>query len=232
MQFNFSDRCFSVKIAEGIYQVGGINGNVYLVEDGKNLILIDTGLPRSHKKIISYIEALGRKPTDVSMIVLTHLHIDHVGSAKKMKELTNAKVAVHEFDADYVAGKKAPPKPKNLMFKTLSSFVKAEPVGVDLVLKDNDKVGRFIVIHTPGHSEGSISLLDAERKVMFAGDAVRFMNGKIAGPPEQFMLDTAKAKDSIGKISTFDFDIMLSGHGQPLMPCASQKVKDFYATLK
>jgi glyoxylase-like metal-dependent hydrolase (beta-lactamase superfamily II) len=83
-----------VKIAEGIYQVEGINGNVYLVEDGDKLILIDTGLPRNHKKIISYIEALGRKPTDVSMIVLTHFHIDHVGSAKKMKELTNAKVAV------------------------------------------------------------------------------------------------------------------------------------------
>ena len=58
-----------------------------------------------------------------------------------------------------VAGKKAPPKPKNLMFKALSSIVKAAPVEVDLVLKDNDKVGRLIVIHTPGHSEGSISLL-------------------------------------------------------------------------
>jgi glyoxylase-like metal-dependent hydrolase (beta-lactamase superfamily II) len=115
-----------MKIAEGIHQVDGINGNVYLVEDGDKLILIDTGLPRNHKKIIKYIEALGRKPTDVSLILLTHFHIDHVGSAKKMKELTDAKVAVHEFDADIVAGKKAPPKPKNLMFKALSSIVKAE----------------------------------------------------------------------------------------------------------
>jgi len=98
-----------MKIVEGIHQVDGINGNVYLVEDGDKLILIDTGLPRNYKKMIKYIEALGRKPTDVSMIVLTHFHIDHVGSAKKMKELTNAKVAVHEFDSDYVAGKKAPP---------------------------------------------------------------------------------------------------------------------------
>jgi len=149
-----------------------------------------------------------------------------------MKELTNAKVAVHELDADYVAGKKAPPKPKNLMFKALSSVFKAAPVEPELLLKDNDKVGRLIVIHTPGHSEGSISLLDAERKVMFAGDAIRFMDGKITGSPEQFTLDMDKAKDSIRKISTFDFDILLSGHGQPLMPDASQKVKDFYVTLK
>jgi len=221
-----------VKIVEGIYQVEGTNGNVYLVEDGDKLILIDTGLPRNDKKIIKNIVALGRKPTDVSTIVLTHFHIDHVGSAKKMKELTNAKIAVHEFDADYVAGKKAPPKPKNLMFKALSSFFKAASVEPDLLLKDNDKVGRLIVIHTPGHSEGSISLLDAERKVMFVGDTIRFMNGKITGSPQQFTLDKDKAQDSIGKISTFDFDILLSGHGQPLMSNASQKVKDYVVTLK
>jgi glyoxylase-like metal-dependent hydrolase (beta-lactamase superfamily II) len=111
-------------------------------------------------------------------------------------------------------------------------LLRLKPVEVDLVLKDNDKVGRLIVIHTPGHSEGSISLLDAERKVIFAGDAVRFRDGKIEGPPEQFTLDTDKARDSIRKISSFDFDILLSGHGQPLMSNASQKVKDFYAMLK
>ncbi|MGD0644042.1 MAG: MBL fold metallo-hydrolase [Candidatus Bathyarchaeia archaeon] len=221
-----------MKIAEEIHQVEGINGNVYLVEDGDKLILIDTGLPRSHKKIIKYIETLGRKPTDVSVIVLTHFHIDHVGSAKKMKELTNAKLAVHELDADFVAGKKAPLKPKNLMFKALSSIIKADSVEPDLLLKENDEVGRLIVIHTPGHSEGSISLLDNERKVMFVGDAVRFVDGKIEGPPEGFTLDSEKAKESIGRISTFNFDILLSGHGQPLMPNASQKVKDFYATMK
>jgi glyoxylase-like metal-dependent hydrolase (beta-lactamase superfamily II) len=210
-----------VKIVEGIYQVEGTNGNVYLVEDGDKLILIDTGLPRNDKKIIKNIVALGRKPTDVSLIVLTHFHIDHVGSAKKMKELTSAKVAVHELDADYVAGRKAPPKPKNLMFKALSSVYKAAPVEPELLLKENDKVGRLIVIHTPGHSEGSISLLESERKVMFVGDAIRFIEGKITGSPEQFTLDVGKAKDSIRKIATFDFDILLSGHGQPLMPNAS-----------
>ena len=210
-----------MKIVDGINQVDEVNCNVYLVEDAGKLILIDTGLPRSDKKIVKYIESLGRKPGNVSTIVLTHFHIDHVGTAKKMKEITNAQVAVHEADADFVAGKKAPPKPKNLIFKALSSIVKPAPVEPELLLKDGDKVGRFIVIHTPGHSEGSISLLDSERKVMFAGDAIRFMDGKLTGPPEQFTLDMDKAKNSIRKISTFDFDVLLSGHGQPLMSEAS-----------
>ena len=221
-----------MKITEGIYQVDGVNCNVYLIEDGDKLTLIDTGLPRNSNKIAKYIEGLNRKPAAVSTIVITHFHIDHVGSLKKMKDATGAKVAVHEADADYVSRKRSPPKPKNLMMQALSSVVKAAPVDVDIVLKEGDTVGRLVVIHTPGHSEGSISLLDAERKVMFVGDAVRFVDGKVQGPPPRFTPDPAKAKESIGKISNFEFDIMLSGHGQPLTADASKKVKDFYATLK
>lgn len=210
----------------------GVNCNVYLVEDGGKLLLIDTGLPRSDKKIIKAIENLNRSPSDVSTIVITHFHMDHVGSLKKMKEATGAKVAVHEADADFVAGTKEAPKPKNLMIRALSSVMKSTPVEPDLRLKEGDKIGRLQVISTPGHTEGSISLLDSEQKVMFVGDAVRFMDGKLVGAPAQFTLDEAKAKESIGKIATYDFNIMLSGHGQPLTENASQKVKEFYATLK
>ena len=64
-------------------QVDGVNGNVYLVEDDAKLTLIDTGLPRSSGKIIKYIKQLGYEPSSVSTIILTHFHIDHVGSAKK-----------------------------------------------------------------------------------------------------------------------------------------------------
>jgi glyoxylase-like metal-dependent hydrolase (beta-lactamase superfamily II) len=221
-----------MKIVDGIYQVEGVNCNVYLVEDGEKLILIDTGLPRNDKKIINYIESLGHKPSDVSTIVITHFHIDHVGSLKKVLETTGSKVAVGEFDAEIVAGKKSPPKSKNLMIRAFSSVIKPASVEPDLTLKEGDRVGGLTVILTAGHSEGSISLLDTQRRVMFVGDALRFENGKLVESPRQFNLDSAKAIESIGKISTFDFDVMLGGHGNPLMPNASQKVKDFYATLK
>lgn len=209
-----------------------MNCNVYLVENGDKLILIDTGLPRSDKKIKKYIESLGRKPSDVAATVITHFHIDHVGSLKKVQEATGSKVAVGEFDAEIVAGKKSPPKHKNLMFRAVSSVIKPAPIEPDVVLKEGDSIGGLTVILTAGHSEGSISLFDTQRKVMFVGDALRFVNGRLTESPEQFNLDSAKARESIGKISTFDFDVMLGGHGDPLVGNASQKVKDFYATLK
>jgi glyoxylase-like metal-dependent hydrolase (beta-lactamase superfamily II) len=221
-----------LKIVEGVHQVDGVNGNVYLVEDDAKLTLIDTGLPRSSGKIIKYIKQLGYEPSSVSTIILTHFHIDHVGSAKKMQELTNAKIAVHEAEADVVAAKKSPPKPKKLLVKALTSIIKVTPVEPGLLIKDGDKIGGLLVIGTPGHSDGSISLLDEKRKVMFVGDAVRFVDGKVEGPPEGFTLDMARAKESIGRISTFDFDVMLSGHGEPLMHSASEKLKNYYASLK
>jgi glyoxylase-like metal-dependent hydrolase (beta-lactamase superfamily II) len=221
-----------MKIADGIYQVEGVNCNVYLVEDGDKLVLIDTGLPRSDKKILKEIESLGRKPSNVSTIVITHFHIDHVGSLEKMKDATGAKVAVHEADAAYVARTKNPPKPKNVMIRALSSVMKAAAVEPDVVLKEGDKVGKLEVIHTPGHSEGSISLLDADRKAMFVGDAVRFMDGKIVGPPEGFTLNLTEANESIKKLAGFDFEVMLAGHGDKLMPEASKKLKEFAAGLQ
>jgi glyoxylase-like metal-dependent hydrolase (beta-lactamase superfamily II) len=141
-----------LKIVEGVHQVDGVNGNVYLVEDNSRLVLIDNGLPRSSGKIVNYVKKLSYEPAAVSSIILTHFHIDHVGSVKKLKEQTNAQVAVHQADADFVSGKESPPKPKRLLVKALTSVVKAEPVEVDLLLKDGDKIGDLRVISVPGHS--------------------------------------------------------------------------------
>lgn len=215
-----------MEIVKGVYQVEGLKGsNAYIVEDKGKLILIDTGAPGNEKKITDEIQKIGYKLTDVSTIVLTHWHVDHVGSLKKMKELTNAKVAVHEADADFVAGKKPLPKADNLIVRLYLAVVKAKPVDVDLALKDGDKVGRLIVIHTPGHSDGNIALLDSERKVLFVGDTLVTKNDAIKLPP--LVLDKAEEKASIEKLSTFEFDVMLSGHGNPITNNASSKLKDF-----
>ena len=225
-----------MEIIQGIHRIDEASANmahsnVYLVIDGKELTIVDTGTPGNAKKIVKYIQKIGHQPSDVTTIVLTHFHMDHAGSAKELKDLTNAKVAVHEDDADYVSGKKALPKPKNILFRAVSSFVKFNPVQVDVPLKDNSKIGKFTVIHTPGHTAGSISLLDEKNKVLFVGDALRFDGSKVTGSPDQFTWDKAKAKESIGKISKLDFNVMLSGHGKPLTSNAADAVKKLYETL-
>ena len=224
-----------MEVLEGIHKVQGVNANVYLTLDGEELTLVDTGMPRSAKKILDYVHKIDHKPSEITRIVLTHCHVDHAGSAKELKELTNAKVAVHREEAEPVAGKKPLPSPKGatgILFKALSSFFKLTPVEPDIVLNEGDRVGKLIVIHTPGHTPGSISLYDSERKLIFVGDAITFADGKISRPPKRFTLDINKALQSIAKISQLEFDMMLSGHGNPLKPNASHMVKEFYTSLE
>lgn len=225
-----------MEIVDGIHKVDEASANmahsnVYLLVEENELIVIDTGTPRNAKKIVDYIQKIGQEPSNVSTIILTHYHMDHAGSVKELKDLTNAKVAVHAEDVDYVSGKKPLPKPKNVLFRAVSSFVKIAPVQPDIILKDNDKVGSLTVIHTSGHTLGSIALLDEGRKALFVGDALRFDGKKFSGPPEQFTLDMTKAKESIGKIANLSFDVMLCGHGEPLRPNASEAVKKYYDSL-
>ena len=226
-----------MEIIEGVHRVDEASANmahanVYLVINGKELAVIDTGTSGNAQKTVEYIKKIGYQPSDVKTIILTHFHMDHMGSAKELKDLTNAKVAVHTEDADFVSGKKPPPKPKNILFRAVSSFVKPAPVQVDVILKEGDKIADLTVFHTPGHTPGSIMLLDEERKVLFAGDTLRYDGKKISGAPEQFSTDLNKAEESIAKTSTLNFDIMLPGHGETLKPNASEEIKKFNETLK
>ena len=226
-----------MEIIEGIHRVDEASANmahanVYLLINGKELTVIDTGTSGNAQKTIEYIQKIGHQPTDVKTIILTHCHMDHMGSVKELKDLTNAKVAVHMEDADYVSGKKPLPKPKNVLFRAVSSFVKPAPVQVDVILKEGDKIAGLTVIHTPGHTPGSIMLLDEERRVLFAGDTLRYDGKKVSGAPENFSVDPNQARESIAKASTLNFDVMLPGHGETLKPNASEQIKKFNETLK
>ena len=226
-----------MEITEGIHRVDEASSNmahsnVYLVINEKELLVVDTGTSGNAKKIVAYIQKVGHQPSEVSTIILTHYHMDHAGSVKELKDLTNAKVAVHVEDADFVAGKKPYPKPKNVLFRAVSSFIKIEPVEVEIVLKDGDKIGNLTVVHTPGHSPGSIALLDAQRKVLFSGDTLRFDGSKVTGAPEQYTWNADKEKASIEKMSLLEFDVMLPGHGEILKANASNAVKVYLDSQK
>jgi glyoxylase-like metal-dependent hydrolase (beta-lactamase superfamily II) len=225
-----------LKIIEGIHKVDEASANiahanVYLVIDGKELTVVDTGTGKNAQKIVKYVQELGFAPGDVKTIVLTHYHMDHMGSAKELKELTGAKLAVHVEDADYVSGNAPFPKLKNILIRAATSLVKPAPAGVDVRLKDGDWVGKLLIVHVPGHSPGSICLFDEEKKILFAGDTIRFDGEKVSAAPENFSLDSAKVKESVRKIATLNFEILLPGHGEVLKPQASEKVRKFAETL-
>jgi hydroxyacylglutathione hydrolase len=225
-----------VEITSQVHQIDSVNANSYLVfeEDG-SLTLIDTGMAKDGKRILNYVQNnLSKKASDIKTIVLTHSHVDHVRGAYGLKKATGARVAIHELDADYLSGKRQELLPKGaigILFRILSPFFKFTTFEPDQKLTENDRIGHLIVVHTPGHTPGSISLYDPKSKLIFVGDTIRYSKGKVEGPPKQFTPNMVQAIASVQKISNFDFEILLSGHGQPLKSNASQKVKELSSSL-
>jgi len=226
------------EIIEGIHRVNDKASvsldypNVYLLINGKELTVIDTGWPGNAAKTVEYIQKIGHQPTDVKTIILTHFHMDHRGSAKELKDLTKAKVAVHAEDADYVSGIKPISKPQNILLPDPSFFDKLEPVQVDVILREGDKISGLTVIHMPGHTSGSIMLLEEKRKILFTGDILLYDGKKVSSAPLSFNSDSNKVREAIAKAATLNFDVMLPGHGVPLKLKASEEIKKFSESLR
>jgi glyoxylase-like metal-dependent hydrolase (beta-lactamase superfamily II) len=202
------------------------HSNIYVVTQDKRLVVIDTGTPGNAKKILAFIQEIGHEPQDVTTIILTHSHLDHIGSLKELKDLTGAKVASSEEEADVISGKKTI-KPKKFLMRLAPLLIKAQAVDVDIALKNGDKIENFTVVSTPGHTPGSIMLYDMERKALFSGDSLRLENGKISTGPKQYSWDQEKEKDSIRKVSELDFNLLLPGHGDYLKENASTAVREY-----
>jgi glyoxylase-like metal-dependent hydrolase (beta-lactamase superfamily II) len=222
-----------MEIVSGVHWIEGIIGHCYLVVDDE-ITLIDTGLPRNMKKIIRYItEKLHRNPSDINTICLTHADVDHIGNAEKLRTLTGAKIAAHPEDAEIIAGRTPRLMPKgtmNALFKLVRPVMATRPFEVDIIVNEGDDIAGLKVIHMPGHTPGSIALYDAQRKVMFVGDALGCEDGMARGPSEMMTMDIARAYASIKKLASYDFSVMLSGHSKPLLPDASMKVQEFITT--
>ncbi|MCW4029110.1 MAG: MBL fold metallo-hydrolase [Candidatus Bathyarchaeota archaeon] len=226
-----------MKIVEGIYRADEASNNIahsniYFIVNGEKITVIDTGTQGNAKKIVTELEKLGYHASDVSTIILTHFHMDHVGSAKDLKEATGAQLAASAIDGEIISGVKPYPKPKNLLMRAATSLIKASPVHPDITLKDNHVIAGLKVIATPGHTEGSIMLLDEERKVLVAGDTLRLDGEKVVTGPKQFVWDENKERESIRKVADLDFEVLLPGHGEHLKGNASAAVKALAASFK
>lgn len=208
------------EIASRVHYVDGTNANSYLVEEEGGYTLVDAGMQASGERILNFItNNLRREPSAVKTIALTHCHVDHIKGLAALKAATGARVAAHEADADFISGKAKYPSPGGavgLAFRALSPVFRAAPVEPDLRLKEGDAVGSLTVLHTPGHTPGSIALFDRQSKVLFVGDTARFLKGKLEGPPPQFTPRMDQAKASLERLAGLDFEVMLSGHGEPL----------------
>jgi hydroxyacylglutathione hydrolase len=146
---------------------------VYLIY-GSEICLVDTGVASSEEAIFDYVRKTDRKISDISLIIQTHSHPDHIGATRVIKAETRCSVAVHPSEKAWIENVELQARERPVPgFHSLVSG----PVAVDRTLEDGDIVNlgcgmKLQVLHTPGHSKGSISLLLPGFNVLFSGDAV------------------------------------------------------------
>jgi len=220
-----------MEIIPGIHQVDGVNGNAYVLARN-GLIVIDTGLPGSGKRILVYIaDTLHCNPAEISVIFITHFHMDHTGGLAALKQAApDAKIAIGEGDAGYLAGTIRPPAHagfRGLLLRIAGTVMNPGTFTPDILLRDFEHREGLLCIHLPGHTPGSFGFLDESSGTLFAGDLLRYDGNRIFRGPEQFSMDKEKEIQSIRKIAGMEYTTLLVGHGVPLRPDDSGKVRAF-----
>jgi glyoxylase-like metal-dependent hydrolase (beta-lactamase superfamily II) len=221
------------EIVSGLHQLSNGGINAFLIDEGDaGLTLIDSGYPKDAEAITEGIHEIGRDLSDLTNILITHAHPDHLGSAKQLSGGTTP-ISLHPGDADIAkAGvyqltmKPGPGILNGVMFRLVmrkkpSEFPAFEP---DIDLKDGDVIdvaGGIAVIHTPGHTAGHVALLwKRDAGLLFVGDAAANLARL------NYMIgydDVPEGKASLTKLSGFDYEAAVFGHGRPILSGASDK---------
>jgi len=147
--------------------------NVILIF-GDKITLIDTGVKGSEEKLFAYIEQNNRNISDIETVILSHSHPDHIGSANKIKELTNCEILAHESEAGWIENIDVQNRERPVPgFYNLVDH----PVIIDGMLEAGQELKvandvTLLIIHAPGHSKGSVNILFKEDRIFFTADSI------------------------------------------------------------
>jgi glyoxylase-like metal-dependent hydrolase (beta-lactamase superfamily II) len=142
----------------------------------------------------------------IDTIVLTHCHFDHTAHIKEIAHMCNAKVAIHRNDA--------PGLLDEMRCLSMHFGARAPCIVPDIVLTEGDTIGELRVLHTPGHTPGSICLLSERDRVLISGDTV-FTDGAF-GRYDFFGGSRADLTCSLDRLAVLDVEGLYPGHGEPV----------------
>lgn len=197
--------------------------NCYLVEEEDGVTLIDAALPSSADGILKTVEQAAGKA--LTRIVLTHAHDDHIGALDALKSRhPEVQVCISARDARLLAGDVSL-DPEEAQTKIRGGVPKKVKTRPDLLLSDGDMVGSLLVVASPGHTPGSISLLDTRSGALVAGDAFQTRGGiAVSGILRPFFPFPAMATwnkeaalDSAAKLAALKPTLLAVGHGEIIL---------------
>ncbi len=205
--------------------IPSLSARAHVIEGGKGYVVVDALTNGRSRAIVNAVAERGNGLMGkVSLILITHAHIDHYGGAPLLKRSLGAPIGIHRLDADDLRrGRNGHLHSRNLWESALKfsvSRMRTEIIEPDVVfegeegdLRDHGLEAKWV--RTPGHTEGSISVV-FPGEVAIVGDLVIGRFGFSKKPAYPFWVrDAGQLRESVRRVLDLSPKTILSGHGGP-----------------
>jgi glyoxylase-like metal-dependent hydrolase (beta-lactamase superfamily II) len=224
------------EIAPGVYQLSAIACQVFALV-GRDVTLIDAGAPGGGRLVLRQLRQLGIAPSDVKRIILTHYHIDHRGAVREIQLATGAELLAHTSEAPYLRGLLPYPNPvRDGLFAGIAGRVLTAARGRPLTVHEVedgevlDVRNGLRVLHSPGHTQGSIALYLEDEQLLLAGDTMGFKRRILEVPDPHVSEDLPRARVSLERLAALDVETIAFAHFEPLMEGGQRRIEQLVAT--
>jgi glyoxylase-like metal-dependent hydrolase (beta-lactamase superfamily II) len=224
-----------VQLAPGVWRIPTapadlVNSFAFVDDDGQ-VTLVDAGTKGAPRRVVAGLDHLGSAPSEVTRIVVTHAHPDHVGGLNDLHGRTGARVAVHERDAAYVREGKGPVlDARTLGGRLFRRNRGATPTQVDEELTDGQVIdvgGGLRVLHTPGHTPGHLALLHELSGVLITADSIWNVRRRMRWPIKAFCTDFTRTTQTAQVLGEVDYDVAAFTHGPEIHDNAREAIRGF-----
>jgi len=224
-----------MEVAAGVHQIRMLGADSFVLAD-ESLTLIDAGMVGSRRTIERHLRRIGRTLTELERIVCTHGHPDHIGGVHELvRDRDDVEVLIHPAD---LAGLQLPlrealgrPPDGGGRRGRLIQYLTRVPANCTPIEDGTllPLLGGLRVVHTPGHTPGSICLYAERLRLLFTGDVLQVIKGRLAFASWFFSHDHAGARASVERLAALEVDTIALSHYPPWTDDATGALRELAA---
>ena len=225
-----------MEIVPYLHLISGQRSNIYLWLGDGGPLMVDAGMPKDQKAIISYLSKISLPVTALKAIFITHADLDHIGAAAAVQTQSGAKLYCGSLTATLLQNGKFPKHMPWLVQFIIDNFMSYEPVSeaaVQLLVDGESMVesSDWQALASPGHTMDHFSLYSKVNGILFAGDALSTRDNRLQCTPKRITADWGEAVSSARRLLVRHPGVFACGHGEPFVNYEASDVMSLYREL-